>query len=97
MTESRQPAPGEIDPPEVMAARIRRSYKSFFYAPAICLAVAVGFAVGRDWLYAAVFAFSALVYFPLSLSQYRSSKIICEKAIRGYQEWALAKDDADKG
>ncbi len=77
----------ELPPPEVMARKIRSSYITYFGAPVVCLAAAVFFAVGKEWMYSASNVVSALIYFPVSLSQYRSSKKICEEVIQKYQQW----------
>lgn len=77
----------EFPPPEILARQIRSSYAVYFGAPAICLVAAVLFAIGHEWLYSAGNAVAALIYFPVSLLQYRNSKKICEDAIRNYQQW----------
>lgn len=77
----------KIGPPEVAARKIRTMYPTFFLAPAVCTGSAVYFAAGHFRTYAAAFALSALVLFPLSWKQYRNSKKIYEDAFQKYQTW----------
>ncbi len=74
-------------PPEIMARKIRSGYTTFFAAPVVCAVAAVFFAVGKEWMTSTTFAGVALIYFSISLSQYHSSKKICEEAIQKYQQW----------
>ncbi len=92
MTHAEEAAALNLGPPKVEAAKIRRMYHTFFYAPGFCFAVAVAWAVTHHWLYAIGFAVSALIYFPVSLRQYRSSKLICEKIIKNYEGWWQAEN-----
>ncbi|RYX81209.1 hypothetical protein EON83_25145 [bacterium] len=73
--------------PEVEARKIRSAYLWPFAPVAVCVAVAALNILWHEWMYGAVFAFSALIYAPLALHQYRSAKLICEKAIVDYQQW----------
>ena len=70
---------------ETLARQMRSGYKTYFYAPAFCAATAVFFAAQREWIYAAGSTLSALLYFPVSLAQYRSSKKICEEVLQRYE------------
>jgi len=72
---------------EALAAIICASYRTYFYAPTVCVVAALLFAVSHHYLYAVALGTSALLYFPVSLSQYRSARQNCEKAIREYERW----------
>ena len=86
-----------IGPPDAFAKKMRRSYPMFFAPSAICAAAATGFAVRHVWVYVAAFAASALIYFPVSLGQYRRSRRIIEKSIAEYAQWYPRQQDSTKG
>jgi len=77
----------ELPSPEVMARIIRSGYTTYFGPPVVCVATALLFAILQEWMYSVAFAASALIYLPLSLSQYRNGKKICQGIIEKYQQW----------
>lgn len=77
----------EFPTPEFMAHKIRNSHLVYFALPTLCMAAAVLFAVWHEWLYSVVWVVSAVIYLPLSLSQYRNHKKICEEAMQKYEQW----------
>ncbi len=80
----------QLGSPAKDAAKIRSGYKHTFYPSAICLIMTIFFAfwhTSGHWLLATGFTASALIYFPVGLSQCRSQKQICEKVIRNYEIW----------
>lgn len=80
----------QLGPPAKLADGIRSGYRSAFSPSLVCLIAAIFFAFwhqGDFWMVAAGFLVSALVYFPVGLSQYRRQKQIGEKVIRNYEIW----------
>ncbi len=45
----------DFPPPEIIARKIRSGYTTFFGTPVVCVAAAVFFAVGKEWMYSASF------------------------------------------